>query len=266
MIFPEKTKDREKYIFDRVLAGTFEAKWVEVTHTVLGKTARFFVMEDALKIDNVRVNVSAALQQRLADVFDASLMTAQIADLVYISAARRVDPAPMTISTSVVSMVKHSSNVDSRLRTLGISDGLVADPGKHWILDKKMELTPGRACNYGWHFIGTSYRGIVGFRVASKLNSIGGKGVKVIQPNATAHDASHSDYSQVCQLISQTCWIDGVEKRFSDLLLDPVLSSWVSHQGPLKNIRQPNVPVVQGQLTLFPLPTVATVASNLPIV
>lgn len=261
MTFPEKIKDREKYIFDRVLAGTFEAKWADLVYTMNGKSVKLQVMEDALKIDGVRVNVSATLQQRLADVFDASLMTAQVADLVYVNAARRVDPAPMQISTTVASMTKHSANVDARLKSLSVSSGLVADPGKHWILDKKVEQMPGRACNYGWHFTGSSYLGITGFPVASKVNVLGTKPVKVIQPNATAHDAAHSDYSQICQLVSQVCWIDGIEKRFSELLIDPALAALINHQGPLKNVRQPGVPVESSRVMF---PTVIT--GNLPVV
>ena len=260
MAFPEKINDREKYVFDRVMAGTFEASWVDLSYSLHGQNVKLQVMEDALKIDGVRINVSATLQQRLADVFDASLMTAQVADLAYVYATRRIDPAPMQISTSVASMVKHSSNVDTKLKSLPVTEGLVADPGKHWILDKKLEQVPGRACNYGWHFTGASYQGIVGFPAASGVVSLGTKPVKVIQPNATAHDALHSDYSQICQLVSQICWVDGVEKRFSDLLTDATLSKLVSHQGPLKITRQPGVPVVQGPKVMFP------VVSSIPMV
>lgn len=253
MTFPENVKDRETYIFDRVLAGEFEAKWCDLEYSAGNQKIQLQIMEDALKIDGVRVNVSATLQQKLADVFDASLMTAQVADLVYISAARRINPAPMPISTSVKSMIKHSENVDARLRSSSTTEGLVADPGKHWILDKKLEQSPNRACNYGWHFTGNSYQGITGFPVASKLNTVGSQVVKVIQPNATAHDPLHTDYSQICQLVSQTCWVNGVEKRFSELLTDPVLSTLVNHQGPLKTTRQPGVPEIKGQIVLFPV-------------
>lgn len=262
MSFPEKLIDREKYVLNRVLAGTFEASWTEITHSASGYVAKFQVMDDALKIDGVRVNVSATLQQNLADLFDASLMTAQLADIVYINAQRRIDPAPMTISSTVASMIKHSSNVDARLKNLNVDSGLVADPGKHWILDKKLEQLSGRACNYGWHFSGNSYRGINGFAVASNYNKLNGKPVKVIQPNAIAHDVSHSDYSQICQLVSQTCWVDGIEKRFSDLLIDPKLSAIVSHQGPLKITRQPGVVKLKENIVMFP--TVITV--SLPVV
>lgn len=262
MTFPEKLIDREKYILDRVAGGSFEAAWVEISHTIGGRSAKFLVMEDALKIDGVRVNVSAKLQQNIADLFDASLMTAQLADLVYISATRRIAPAPMRISSTVASMVQHSKNVDARLKSLSVASGLVADPGKHWILDKKLEQLPGRACNYGWHFTGSSYQGISGFPVASKVNLVEDKPVRVIQPNATAHDALHSDYSQVCQLVFQTCWVDGLERRFSDLLMDPQLSSLVNHQGPLKTTRQPGVSPLNGHIVVLPTVISASVPNT----
>ena len=252
MTFPEKLIDREKYILERVIGGEFEATWVPIEYSVKGTSVKFDVMEDALKIDGIRVNVSAKLQQNLADLFDASMMTAQVADLVYMSASRRIDPAPMSISSTVASMIKHSNNVDNKLKQLSLSSGLVADPGKHWILDKKLEQLPGRGCNYGWHFTGNSYQGIKGFSVASSINKLNGSLIKVIQPNATAHDPSHSDYSQVCQLVSQTCWVDGVEKRFSELLGDLKLSILVNHQGPLRLIRQPGIVELKGQVVLFP--------------
>jgi len=262
MTFPEKIAERERYIFDRILAGTFEARWTNLSYSIGGKNVVLNIMEDALKIDGVRVNVSATLQQQLADVFDASLMTAQVADLAYINAIRRINPSPMAISTSNISMIKHSSSTDTKLAKLGINEGLIADPGKHWILDKKLESLPKRACNYGWHFAGASYQGIVGFPVTSKFNSLGSKPVRVIQPNATAHDVLHTDYSQICQLVSQICWIDGIEKRFCEVLVDPALASLVSHQGPLKVTRQPNVSLVKGLIVMFP----TIISSNLPVI
>jgi hypothetical protein len=152
-------------------------------------------------------------------------------------------------------MIKHSKSVDRKLPT---GSGLASTVGKHWILDKKILAAPGRACNYGWHFVGSSCGGIAGFPVASEIDSIEGKQVKVIQPNATAHDPMHSDYSQTCQLVSQTCWVDGKESRFSEVLVDPELSGLVSSQGPLPFVRQPGVQEVKGKLVLLPTMLVVT--------
>ena len=249
--FPENLKQREDYIFSQVIIGKFEARWVEINYSFGEKLAKFYVMSDALKIDGVRVNVSATLQQRLADIFDASLLTPLLADLIYVSATSKALPCPMPISSNVDSMIKHSKNVDAQI---GSSTGeLVSTVGKHWVLDKKLSPNSQSACNYGWHFTGSSFQGIKGFSVASKLNTAGSEPVRVIQPNATAHDRFHSDYSQICQLVSQRCWVDGTEYRFSEILQHPELSSLVSHDGPLNVVRQPGTTKNDALQVFFPI-------------
>jgi len=250
--FPEKIADREKFIFDQVVAGNFEASWVPLEYSVNGKQVKLNVMSDALKIGGVRINVSATLQQQLADIFDASLLTSQVADLMFINATSRVEPSPEPISSSVKSMINHSLRVDKMVGTY--SGGIVASPGKHWILDKKVEWSYGKSCNYGWHFVGSSFKGIKGYPCVSNYRkTVDGKLISVIQPNATAHDAKHTDYSQICQLVSQQCWVDETEYRFSDLLLNPGLASLVNANGQLKNDRQPNVPLIVGLKVAFPV-------------
>jgi hypothetical protein len=261
MNFPESLKAREQYIFDQVLAGNFDAEWVPIEYSAGGRTIKMNVMGDALKVDGIRVNVSAEFQQKLADVFDASLLTAQVVDLMYLKATKRPSPQPMPISSSVASMIKHSQSVDLAVGNLSPGD-LVAPVGKHWILDKRLESfsnqNPARACTYGWHFVGTNYKGIAGYSVASPLNSLGpSQRVSVIQQNTCGHDLFHSDYSQICQLVSQTCWVNGDEKRFSDLLQDPVLSYLVSSSGVTKITRQPGTVSHTGTIVIFPVKIVA---------
>ena len=246
-MFPENLKDREKYITDQVVIGNFEANLVEITSMAGGREVKLLVMDDALKINGIRVNVSATLSQQLADMLDASLPTALVADMMFSLATRRASPCPQSISTSVSAMSHHSDMVENQIEK-GV--GLAATVGKHWVLDKQIESKTGQACNYGWHFTGPSFQGISGFPAAS---SIAGPNVRVIQPNATAHDRFHSDYSQICQLVSQQCWVDGVEMRFSDLLKDQSMGHLVSHQGPLKIDRQPGVALVVGQYVSFPV-------------
>lgn len=246
-MFPENLKQREEYIFQKVLDGQFEARWIDIVKVIDGHELKIQVMEDALKIDGVRINVSAKLSQKFADLFDASLPTPLVADLMYIEATKKADPAPRGISSSVDSMIKHSEEVSRRL---GPGPGLSATVGKHWVLSKSLETSPGRACNYGWHFTGSSYQGITGASAsgAAKL----GVQLRVIQSPGTAHDAEHSDYSQICQLVSQCCWVDGVEKRFSDLLKDSELANLVSHQGALSIDRQPGTQKTTDIYVMFP--------------
>ena len=246
-MFPESVPEREKWIEEQVLACHFEAKWCEIVHNVSGREIRLSVMEDALKIDGVRVNVSARLSQKLADIFDASLPTPMVADMMFSSAIRKASPCPQPISSTVNSMKKHSDAVDKQI---GQGFGLASTVGKHWVLDKKLESKNNLACNYGWHFAGQSFQGISGSPAVSQTIC---PGVRVIQPNATAHDFMHSDYSQICQLVNQTCWIDGVERRFSDVLKHPTDSQLISHQGPLRIDRQPGTIPTVGQYVMFPV-------------
>lgn len=264
MAFPENIKDRQNFVFEQVLAGNFEAEWIPLEYTIDQTKVKLNVMKDALKVDGIRVNVSAEFQQKLADVFDASLLTAQVADLMYVHASKRIDPQPQPISSTVTAMVKHSQMVD---RALGnpSQPGLFAPVGKHWILDKKLESFSGRACTYGWHFVGTTMRGIKGYSVASQFNQNfpRAQSNSVIQANTCGHDIWHLDYSQICQLVSQTCWVDGVEKRFSDLVCDPELCRLVTHAGPLKEPRQPGTKPFVGTSVLFPVKIVADVQAGM---
>lgn len=245
--FPENSRDREDYIKDQIWKCNFSAAWVDITYDVDGHQVVLKVMDDALKVDGVRVNVSATLSQELADVFDASLPTSMVTDVMYACATRRAEPRPQPISNSAAAMIKHSEAVEKQV---GSGGGLAATVGKHWVLDKKLESSKSDACNYGWHFTGANFQGIRGSSAASKY---AGVDVRVIQPNATAHDRFHCDYSQICQLVSQQCWVDGQQMRFSDVLKDPSLASLISHQGALSIDRQPGVAQITGQYILFPV-------------
>ena len=248
-MIPENIQQREEYIFEQVLSGNFVAKWTDLHKEVNGRRLRLQVMEDALIVDGVRVNVSAKLSQKLADVFDASLPTCAVADMMYAAAVRRAVPCPTPVTTTTAAMIRHSQAVDKQLVNQSPT-GLVSTCGKHWVLDKQLESRPQKACTYGWHFSGSSFQGIKGYQPAT-LHA--GTGVNLIQPNWCGHDMLHVDYSQVCQLVSQTCHVDDVEVRFSDMLKDPSLAHLVSHQGILKIDRQPGTIPHTGTIVLFPV-------------
>ena len=188
----------------------------------------------------------------MADMLGGSLPTPMVLDMVYAASARRATPCPQAISSTTAAMVRHSRMVDA---VVPPGAGVVATVGKHWVLDKKLETSTTKACNYGWHFVGSSFQGIKGYTPASPGTT--GSGVSVIQQNATAHDLHHSDYSQVCQLVSQQCWIGGIERTFSEVVTDPVLGRFVSHQGRLSIDRQPGVGRVGGPRVVMPVSIVS---------
>jgi len=248
MTFPENLAEREAYILAQVKAGSYEAEWVPVTSSSGELHAVFWVMADALKVEGIRVNVSATLEQQIADVVGGMLMTGKVADLVYQQAQLRVGPYPMPITTTTKAMIEHSEKISAAISVLtpfgeSCMGKLVSSAGKDWILDKKLEASPGRACNYGWHFVGTSYQGIKGYPcVTLSKDEMTQKPIYVIQPNATAHDPHHQDYSQTCRLMAQLCEVNGVRMLTAGLLSDPTLAVLINHDGVLKNTRQPGVP------------------------
>lgn len=244
-MFPENIAEREKYILQLFQDGNFDARVVDLNLNVNDRNLRLQVMSDALKMEGVRINVSATLAQNIADLMDASLPTPMIADLMYASRERKADPRPQPISNTVAAMIKHSEAVEKQVGTGG---GLAGTVGKHWVLDKKLENTVNGACNYGWHFCGPNFQGISG---SPAVSAHAGQGTRVIQPSATVHDRFHTDYSQICQLVLQQCWVDGEEKRFSDLIMDPILAPLVSHQGALKINRQPGVEPIVGKYVML---------------
>jgi hypothetical protein len=246
-IILEELKSRSN--FKRV----FEGRLLSVNSTDEKNTAIFSVTPDALKLDieytdendevtthqDIRVNVSAAMQQELADAFGCSLLTGKIADLLWDQTPIKINPQPRQITASTIAMIQHSEGVDRALVTAGVGSDLISTVGKHWILDNKILLNPGKACNYGWHFTTyPSYQGISGSPNVSLIKSPSGTYWNVIQPNACAHDPSHVDYSQICVLVSREVIVNGYPKDILDVFQDEQLCKLANHDGVLKVLRQ----------------------------
>jgi GH25 family lysozyme M1 (1,4-beta-N-acetylmuramidase) len=131
-------------------------------------------------------------------------------------------------------MVEHSAQVTDKMsketQKLG---GEVAGParnvGKIWALTNRLVTEPNRAANYGW------YDDAAGFWNPTRT-------LRVYQPLALAHDLSHVDYSQTQWFVKNDCLVDGEPRALAEVLVDPVLSSLVSDEGPLRIVRHPGVP------------------------
>lgn len=207
-------------------------------------SAVFYVMDDALKIDGIRVNVTAATEQRIADRWGALLLTAKLADWIWHHAEVRIEPRPRAITSSTQGMIKHSQAIDKQL-TDEDSGKLISTVGKHWIIDEKLTnpKIPKMALNYGWHFKGSSFQGINGGTNASLLKDpANGMYWKMIQTIGSVHSSIHVDYSQICRLVTRECIVDGKKMDLVEMLKDPELAGLASHTGPLSVFRQPDVP------------------------
>lgn len=229
----------QPYLLSRVAQGQAQVTWADVTSTVGAHTGVFRVMADALRLDGVRINVSAATQQGIADLLGCSLLTAKLADLAYAQRQVTLCPFPRPIAMTTASMVEHSAKIDAALSKLGPVGGLIQTVGKHWIIDNELALHPGRAMNYGWHFQGASFQSIQGEVVPTLMKQPNGQYQRLIQGRGTAHDIYHVDYSQTCVLVQLACTVDGQAMSLLDVFADPALAPLVSHQGVLKVTRQP---------------------------
>lgn len=227
----------QKGILERILAGEGDFTWAEIVSTHEEHEARFYVFEDALKLDGVRINVSARTQQLIADHLDAMLLTPKVADLLFASRNVLIRPKPIApvrglIPSDEAGMRRHSEAIDKEIagRT-----GIIQTVGKHWVLTNRLlGKKPGTAANLGWHFEGATYEGIRG--------EVSPTGIaRVLQGIGTRHDMNHSDYSQTCVLMHQTCMLNDIEVSVEEVLSNPVLAPLASHEGVLKVLRQPGM-------------------------
>lgn len=233
---PNDGPPRDEAILKYIQDGNYEVSWATITHTHEGHSAEFWVLSDALKIEGVRINVSAELQQKIADLLESMLPTPMMLDLMWVHREVTLPPFPrgnVHGMSSTQAMLEHSYKIDAALSKLGNPSGLISTLGKSWCLDQGLVGRPGKSCNFGWHFTGKSFQGISG-EVVRNI----GTPLRVIQGRGFAHDKRHTDYSQVCVLVSQYCVVDGEERNLIDILQDPVLSYLASYQGPLTILRQ----------------------------
>lgn len=175
-------------VVDKVAAGDFEHEWVEAVldgHEVL-------LSRDALKVDGVRVSVTATEAQKIADLLGAMLPTPEVLDLRYELASVKIPPLPSDVVST--SDKAHSQRVD---KMCGGIHGIIANVGKHWVLHPAVSATV--AVLYGWHvdgWAGGLWRGIKVYPPASDKTD-----AHVIQAPSTAHNLHHKDYSMTLVLV-----------------------------------------------------------------
>lgn len=249
---PNKGPERTEYIMNQILEGKADFQFAPVTSVHNGKTCVFRVFRDALKVDGIRINVTAYSQQQIADVTGCMLLTAKIADLAWCQREIHVDPHSIWFDDGGIHMAdtswmkKHSDMIDNDV--LG-REGLIGTVGKIWINDNYLAVV-NKAMNYGWHVLekNSAKRDVC----ASLQRYPSGQYVKMIQSRGTFHDEFHEDYSQVCVLLDKFCELDGQKVEVASVLTDPNLAPLGSHQGVLKVLRQPRVPEIKGKLILPP--------------
>lgn len=234
-MLPTSASARDQYILDSVAAhgDNVAYTWVEVqVPTDDGTDLRISVFEDALMVDGVRVGMSARVSQQVADMVGGILCTPKMADIIYAARQRTAVPHPQPISNSTDTMIAHSKAITADLAKSG-GGGLASTVGKFWCLSNRN--TASLCINYGWHVMATGSWGGIAVKPCVSLLP----GVSVIQPAQLAHNYDHSDYSQTLVLAHADCMVNGSPRRLADVMQDPRLAKFISHEGPLSATRLP---------------------------
>ena len=235
-------QEREEIFLNRIKNNEAELNWTPIYSKIKNYIATFWVTTDALKLqfdqNMIRINVSANLQQKIADIYDASLLTPKLADLIASQAEIKLNPQPLPITSSLDAMIQNSLKID---KLINDKTKLVDTVGKHWCIANEM-VGSNMALNYGWHIHNPKTFQIKSYVCDSKeINPQTNMPFTTVQPSAQAHDIHHTDYSQICCLVSNYCVVNDKEMSLQALLTDPVLSSLANHNGVLKVLRQPGV-------------------------
>lgn len=237
--------ERNQKIIEAVNNELVTFEWSEITTSYKNHKGTFYVLSDAAYIildedvpfkgskgeslilssgSRYRIPVDAKLQQAVADIIDASMITSKIMDTSYNQAQVKFDCVTLpacaqmdTINYSKMYSYKFEQQRKDR-------EGLVV-PAKTWILSNKLKISAG-AVNHG-------------FYTSSSSVSKNVYGMRMWQTEGTRHNTFHSDYSQLINLMKKACIVDDQEMQLEDVFKDPVLSYLINYDGILRYTRQP---------------------------
>lgn len=229
-----------------IKGGKATVDWALVHSEHEGHKLRISVMRDALKVDNIRWPATAIDLQRVADHLGAMLLTPKVVDLIWLEAGRtgtQFNPVinhrypGKTVIVALMPVLDVSNLVDDKIQAAGDVGGVIESVGKYWVLTNKLlsgKFGSAQACNYGWHSTTAPYLGVT-------------SSLKVWQPLSSRHNNEHVDPSQVVRLMHRIAFLTrpGEKEEIVDLhqvAIDPALAPLISHEGPLRILRQPGVP------------------------
>jgi len=181
------------------------------------------VLPDFLAIgtdkDFLHIPMLPRTAQKLADIYDATLPTRRLSDLIHEHSELKFIPHPMTpdsTMTTVPVFVRHDSIIESFRRTNSYPLSILASGHKKDIvITNRMAKEPGRLFIYGWHY----------------------PDGKAIQPLSAAHSINYVDYSHGVRLIRDEVLVDGKLYSLKKLLQDPVLYKLFSDEaGPMSQV------------------------------
>lgn len=220
--------DREKEILSQVSSGNipdFLRTFVEITVTAGLHTITFSVMPDYLAIgsneDFVRIPMNPRTAQKIADLFECSMVTRKMVNDIWKKSTVKLAPIPMTPSAAMTSndyFGTHQQKIEAARagKPLG---ALTGGQKKDVVISNALTAKPNSVAIYGWHQLsGTP-----------------------IQPLSTVHHWTYADYSHGVRLVKRTATVDGQPTLVTDVLKSTTLHPLLSDEGVMPNPRIPGV-------------------------
>ena len=204
---------RDQAVLNEILSGNIPENSRNLQELVVnrnGREIRMNVMSDYLSIgsneDNVRIPMTPAVAQAIADRTGTSLPTDRIVDDIH-SQSTQLHMAPMSNNReSIGTYAAHDQRIDGQLGSGTAPTGLVSGHKKDIVIPARN----GRVAIYGGRWPN------------------GGR----IQSYSNVHHSGYEDYSHGARLVSQQITVDGRSMSLSDALADPNLAPlFTNHQG-----------------------------------
>ncbi|PHN08662.1 hypothetical protein [Flavilitoribacter nigricans] len=231
-IAPLPLAEREEAIYQALAAGNLpdflrhpirlRAEFPDTNGVI--HQLEYEVLPDYLAVgsaeDYCRIPMNPHTAQRLADLFGASLITAQLSDHIYSEAEIRLEPffyKPIgNANETVEKFVVHNAQIENQKAAAGGIDGqLIAGIKKDVILSERIADRTDRVVIYGWH----------------QMNG------QPIQPVYSGHIDWYVDYSHGIRFMNKQVILDGRPVPVTELLSDPVRFSILSNER--KEMKQP---------------------------
>lgn len=233
LIWSMPLDQREEQIYSQIINGNipdFMRQLVEVTATsnIGGNnvTAKYFVIPEYLAVGSdsnyFLTPMTPLLAQRICNAINATLPTKKMVDQIYSAALCKLRPQPIPPTPQMTTVPVFSQHNDSvkaiRFPVLGQFPfgTLVGGTKKDVIISNRIYQNlnpnvPKPVVIYGWH----------------QLNG------QPIQPVYNGHGETYADYSHGIRIVLDSVIVDGVPKKFAQLLADPVYSILVSDEGTI---------------------------------
>ncbi len=219
----QETPEREEAMYKLFSQGAFPDLLRQPFSLQLadksGNTIVLDVLPDVLGVgmdsDWIRTPLAATTAQRVADLFNASLITRKLSDAIW-AACDKIAPIPeqwynvdggrkMLLTSS---FMIHNAAIQKALAGTGYTK--VSGTKKDVVLTPQLAAKPQATAIYGWQ----------------QLSG------KPIQGLYLGHAIPYSDYSHGIRLIAKDCIVNGQPMLFADVLSSKTLCGLVSDEGP----------------------------------